>query len=82
MVELFTKRDLIKLLQHRLVKPFADAVSLSASGFGPGVIDVLKRHVELELVMLSCPTELGASVGKNSQQPNSFLFEDPVRFGL
>jgi hypothetical protein len=46
------------------------------------VIDVLKRHVELELVMLSCPTELGASVGKNSQQPNSFLFEDPVRFGL
>lgn len=30
-LELFAKRDLVKLLEHRLVEPFADPIGLRAS---------------------------------------------------
>ena len=50
-IELLAKRDLIKLLKHRLVKPFADAVCLRASRLGFGVIDILLRGADSEPVM-------------------------------
>ncbi len=48
----------------------------AASGLGLGVIDDLKSHVELELVMLSDAAVFSASVGENSQYPNSLILEE------
>ena len=66
-VNFLSESDLIELLQHRLVKSFADAVGLWASRFRLRVVDVLDRQVKLKLVMLPVSTIFRAAIGKNSQ---------------
>ena len=70
-VKFLSKRDLVELLQHRFVEPFADTVGLWASGFGLGVIDVLECHVKLELVMLAITAIFSATVGKDGSSDSS-----------
>ncbi len=67
LVNLLSERNLLKLLWNRFVKAFADAVGLWASRFRLRVVDVLHRHVELILVMLSIAATLSAAIREDSQ---------------
>ena len=66
-VELVTERDLIKLLQDRLLEPLADAVCLGGFHLGFGVIDVIDRQQELEVVFVDAATIFGAAIRHDPQ---------------
>jgi hypothetical protein len=50
-IELFAKRHLVELLQHRLVEAFADAIGLRSPGLGLRMVDVVDR--EIQFVVMS-----------------------------
>ena len=50
-VKALAKRNLVELIEHRFVEPFADAVGLRALGFGARVIDIFNRQIKLVLVI-------------------------------
>jgi len=66
-IELFAERDLIKLLQHRLVEPLADAVGLGRLHLGLCVVDIVDRQEELEVVFVDAPTIFRSPVGHDPQ---------------
>jgi hypothetical protein len=59
-IELLTKSDLIKLIEQRLVEAFTGAVALRASGFG--AIDVARRQIKLEIMLLDFTAAFGARI--------------------
>ena len=65
-VNFLSESDLVELLEHCLVEPFADAVGLRASCFGFRVIDVLNGKVKLVLVMLAVAAVLGPAIGQDA----------------
>lgn len=64
-VEGFTERRPIELIQHRLVQPLTDAVSLGVPGLGAGVLDVLHRQVEFIGMLLGVAAVFRAPVGQD-----------------
>ena len=42
-VDLFTKRDSVELIEHRLVKALTDPIGLGTLGLGTGVVDIFHR---------------------------------------
>ena len=61
-IEFLAERDLVKLLQDRLVKSFTDSVCLRAPGFSFRVIDVFQSQVELVFVVLTITAVLGKRI--------------------
>lgn len=75
-VELLAERDLIELLQNRLVEPFTDPVRLGRFDLGLGVVDVVDSQEELEIVLVDAPAIFRASVGHDPQHRQvMFLME-------
>ena len=63
------------------MEPLADAVGLGMVDFGPGMVDVLHRQVQLIGVVLGFPVILGAPVGEDALQLDALLViegENPV----
>ncbi len=50
-IHLFLEGDTVELVQRSFVEAFADAVGLRALGFGARVVDVLRREIELVLML-------------------------------
>ncbi len=50
-INLLAECNCIKLLLHRLMEPFTNAISLWTSGFGPTVINVFQRQIELLFIV-------------------------------
>ena len=64
-VDLFTKRDSVELIEHRLVKTLTDPIGLGTLGLGPGVVDVFHRQVQL-IFMAVAPAVLRPPIGQHS----------------
>ena len=71
LVNLLSESNLVKLLQNRLMKAFADAVGLRASGFCFRVVDVLDGQVELILVVLPVAAVFGAAISSSHRSARS-----------
>ena len=61
-IEFLAERDLVELLQDRLVEPLADAVGLGRLHLSLCVIDVVDRQEELEVVFVNAATIFGAAI--------------------
>ncbi len=68
MVKLLSEGHPVELVEHRLVKLFADPVGLGPLSLGPGMVDILNCQVQLILMTLRCPAVLSPPIRKNSQQ--------------
>lgn len=75
-VELFPEGYLVKLLQNRLVKSFADSVGLRGSGLGFGVIDIIDGQIKLIVMTFNFAAIFSASVCQDSQHRQFLLYEE------
>lgn len=75
-VELPPERDLIELLQDRLVETLADPVRLRALDLRPRVLEVVDRQEELVGMLVHAAAVLGPSIGQDAQQLPAFRFEE------
>ena len=66
-VDFLSERDLIKLGQNRFIKALDDTVGLRVPRLGPCVINVVKRQIELIVVLLWLSAVFGPTVGQNSE---------------
>ena len=71
-IDLFTERHPIELVQDGAMEALADSIRLRALGLGAAVIDVLDREVELVVVAFTA-AEFGATIGQHPRQPDSVL---------
>ena len=67
MIELFSKRDLIELVQDGFMEALADSVGLRASRLGFGMLDVLDCQEQLVVVGFDLASELRSSIGQHSK---------------
>src|ERR1700759_516985 len=67
-VDPLAERDLVELVEYRLVEALADAVGLRPKGLGPGVVDILDREVEFVFRGLRGATILGAAIRQHAGQ--------------
>ena len=61
-IQVFSERDLIKLLQDGLVEPFANAVGLRMFDLGLGMIDIIDGHEELVIMFVRPAAIFGAAI--------------------
>ena len=73
-IELLAERDLVELLQDRLVEPLADAVGLGRLHLSLCVIDVVDRQEELEVVFVNAATIFGAAIRHDPQHRQVVFF--------
>ena len=71
-IDLFTERHPIELIQDGAMEALADSIGLRALGLGAAVIDVLDREVELIVVAFTA-AEFGAPVSQHPRQPDTVL---------
>ena len=65
---------LIELLQYRFVTALADAVGLWWFHFGFGVVDIVDRQEELEVVFIDAPAIFSAAICQDAQRRQIVLF--------
>lgn len=66
-VYMFSKSHLVELVENGFMEPLDDSVGLWVTSFCSSVVDVIKRQVQLKVVLLGFATVLCASVGQYSQ---------------
>lgn len=66
-IQLFTERDLIKLIQYRFMEPLADAIGLGRHRFGFRMVNVIYRQIKLVIMLFHFATELRPSISQYSQ---------------
>ena len=66
----------IELIEHCFVEALANAVGLRAPRFGPGMVDILDRQVQLVLVVLGVATIFGAAIGQHPAERDLVLVEE------
>ena len=81
-VELLAERDLVKLLQDRLVETFTNAVCLWRFYLGFGMVDIVDRQEELEVMFVDAPAVLRAPVGHDPQHRQVVCCTQPVRYSI
>lgn len=74
-VKLFSKGDLVKLVNAGLVKTFADAVGLGMLGLGPGAINLVETQEALVLMAVIPATVLSAPIRQHPQHQNGVCLE-------
>ncbi len=74
LIDLFAERDLVKLLQDRLVKPLADAVCPRRFHLGFGMVDVVNCQEELEVVFVDTPAIFRSAICQDTQHWQVVLF--------
>ena len=67
LVEFLAERDLVELLQDRLVELLADAVRLRRLHRGFGVINIVDGKEELEVVFVDAPAIFRSAVRQSAQ---------------
>ena len=65
-VQLLSEEQAVALILHGFVEPLTDTIRLRVTGFGPGVVDVLNRQVELIGMVLELAPILRSSVGQDT----------------
>ena len=60
-----------------MVETLADAIGLRTFHLGPGVVDVLNREIEPELVTIMGAVKLGAAIGQDPVDTQTVLVEEP-----
>ena len=58
------------------MEALANAVGLWAPRFGPGMVDILDRQVQLVLVVLGVTTIFGAAIGQHPAERDLVLVEE------
>ena len=58
------------------METFTDAVGLRVPSFGPAVVDVLYRQIQLILVMLALAALFGAAISEHPQQRDVMFLEE------
>ena len=66
-IEFFAERDLIKLLQDRLVESFTDVIRLRRFHLGLGMVDVVDRQKQLKIMLVGPSAIFSSPVGQNPQ---------------
>ncbi len=67
-VDLLPERDPIELIEHGLMEPLHDAVSLGTFHLGAGMVNILDRSRQLILMTIGTATVLRAPIGENPTQ--------------
>lgn len=70
-VQLAAERDLVELLQNRLVEPLANAVGLRMACLGFGVLDVVECQVQLVIMRFRFAAVFGSPVGQHAQDAHA-----------
>ena len=70
-VQLAAERDLVELLQNRLVEPLANAVGLRMACLGFGVPDVVECQVQLVIMRFRFAAVFGSPVGQHAQDAHA-----------
>ena len=66
-MELFSERDLVELLQHGLEEAFADAVCLRCFDLGIHLVDVVDRQEEVIVVLVHAAAVFRVQVWINAR---------------
>lgn len=75
-IDLLSKRDPIKFIEHGFVEALADPIGLGMPRLGPGVIDVLYGQIQFVLMAFGGATVLGPAVGQYAVHRNLLLLEE------
>ncbi len=76
LVDLLTERDLIELVQARLVEPFLDPVRLRMLRFCPRVLDVVQCQEQLVLVSVGLTAVLSPTISQDPQKRDAVVLEN------
>jgi hypothetical protein len=75
-IELLAEGDGVEFVLDGTVETLANTVGLWMAGFGAGVVDILKRQIQLLFMVLERATEFGAPIRQDTQQRHVVLLKE------